>query len=138
MKNESKIGSKCYNDAKYMTIPKKYLHDHLILLLLSVNAFLALLGSLLIVVRLSTSHSNGYIVQCRDCANPAAVNKFSTGSVTELLAFIVFAWLILAVHTLLSLRAYHIHRQLAITFLGLAALLLVLTIIVSSSLLGLR
>lgn len=121
-----------------MATPKKYFHDHVVLLLLSVDAFLTLLASAFVLLRLSSGHGNGYIVQCRDCSNPLAINKFTTGSVAELLSFIAFAFLVLAVHTVLSMRAYHIHRQLAITILGLGILLLVLTIIISNALLMLR
>jgi hypothetical protein len=118
-----------------MAATKKYFHDHLVLLLLSVNAFLAVAGSIFILLRLSTSHGTGYIVQYRASLG---IDAFRTGSVTELLSFIFFAVLILAIHTVLSLRAYKIHRQLAITVLGLGILLLVLTIIISNALLALR
>jgi hypothetical protein len=118
-----------------MAISKKYLHDHLVLLLLSINVFLALAGSLFILFRLSTDHGNSYIVQYR---SSLGINAFKTGGVTELLSFIAFAALVLVVHSVLSLRAYHIHRQLAIAVLGLGSLLLVLTIIVSNALLVLR
>jgi hypothetical protein len=121
-----------------MANPKKYFHDHLVMLLLSVNAFLAIGGSLFILLSLGTSHSSGYIIQCRDCSNAAAVNKFTNGTVISLLGFVVFAALVLAAHTALSFRAYKIHRQLAITILALGVLLLTLTIIVSNSLLVLR
>lgn len=121
-----------------MTIPKKYVHDHLVLLLLSANAFLTILDSLFVLIRLSTTHGNGYIVQCRDCANPTAFNRFTTGSITGLLGFIVFAWVVMVTHTLLSLRAYRIHRQLAVAILSLGTLLLLLTFIVSYALLALR
>lgn len=118
-----------------MATSKKYFHDHLVLLLLSVNAFLALAGSIFILVRLSTSHGNGYIVQYR--AN-LGINAFKTGSVVDLLSFVGFAALVLAIHTSLSLRVYHIHRQLAIFVLSLGILLLLLAIIVSNALLVLR
>lgn len=121
-----------------MATPKKYFHDHLVLLLLSADAFLTLLASAFILLRLSSGHGNGFIVQCRDCSNPLAINKFTTGSVTDLLSFIAFAFVVLGIHTLLSMRAYRIHRQLAVTILGLGVLLLVLTIIVSNALLVLR
>ena len=121
-----------------MATPKKYFHDHVVLLLLSIDAFLAFLASAFVLLRLSAGHGNGYIVQCRDCSNPLAINKFTTGSVTALLSFIGFALLVLVVHTILSMRAYHVNRHLAITILGLGVLLLVLTIIVSNALLVLR
>ncbi len=124
--------------ADNMAISKKYFHDHLVLLLLSINAFLAVAGSLFILLRLSTSHGNGFIVQCRDCSNALAINKFTNGSVIGLLSFVAFLALVLAVHTTLSLRAYKIHRQLAIAILSLGILLMVMTIIISNALLVLR
>jgi hypothetical protein len=121
-----------------MATPKKYFHDHLVLLLLSVNVFLAVAVSLFILISLSTGHSTSYIVQCRDCSNIDYVSRDTKGSVINLLSFAVFAGLTLAANTLLSLRAYRIHRQLAVAILSLGVLLLVLTGIVSYFLLGLR
>jgi hypothetical protein len=118
-----------------MASNKKYFHDHLVLLLLSINAFLAIAGSIFILVRLSTSHGTGYIVQYR---SSLGINAFQTGTVMELLSFVAFAGLVLATHTMLSLRAYKIHRQLAIAVLSLGVLLLLLTIIISNALLVLR
>jgi hypothetical protein len=118
-----------------MATSKKYFHDHFVLLLLSVNAFLAVAGSLFILLRLSTSHGTGYIVQYRASLG---INAFKTGGVVDLLSFIAFAGLVLAVHYFLSRRAYEIHRQLAIAILSLGILLLALTIIISNALLVLR
>jgi len=118
-----------------MATPRKYFHDHLVLLLLSVDTFLAFLASIFVLLRLSTGHGSGYIVQYRPVLG---INSYKTGSVTGLLSFIAFALAILAIHTILSMRAYHVHRQLAIVILGLGTLLLVLTIIVSNALLVLR
>ena len=118
-----------------MATPKKYFHDHIVLLLLSIDTFLAFLASIFVLLRLSAGHGNGYIVQYRPVLG---INSYKTGSVTALLGFIGFALLVLAVHTLLSLRAYHIHRQLAIAILSLGTLLLLLTIIISNALLVLR
>ena len=118
-----------------MATPKKYFHDHLVLLLLSINAFLAIAGSIFILVRLSTSHGNGYIVQYR---SSLGINAFKTGSVVDLLAFVGFAALVFVIHAMLSLKIYHIHRQLSIFILSLGIILLLLTVIVSNALLVLR
>lgn len=118
-----------------MAASKKYFHDHLVLLLLSLNAFAAVAGSIFILVRLASSHGNSYIVQYRPSLGADA---FKTGSVIDLLAFAVFAIIVLVAHTMLSLRAYQIHRQLALAILSLGILLLVLTVIVSNALLMLR
>lgn len=121
-----------------MATPKKYFHDHFVLLLLSINAFLAIVGSIFIIISLTTGHSNAYIVQCRDCSNREFVNKYITGNVVDLLSFIFFAVLVFASNVMLSVRAYRINRQLAIAILSLGILLLVLTIIISNALLVLR
>ena len=121
-----------------MAVSKKYFQDHFVLLLLSINAFLAIAGSILMLVRLSASQGSTYIVQCRDCSNILATDKFTYGGVTGLLSFVAFAALVLAVHAMLSLSAYKVHRPLAITILALGILLLLLTIIVSNALLVLR
>jgi hypothetical protein len=118
-----------------MAISKKYFHDHLVLLLLSINVFLAVAGSILILLRLSTSHGTGYIVQYRASSG---INDFKTGTITELLSFVAFAAMVLVIHAVLSHSAYRIHRQLTIFILSLGILLLTLTIIVSNALLVLR
>ncbi|HVX57932.1 MAG TPA: hypothetical protein VHA37_09490 [Candidatus Saccharimonadales bacterium] len=118
-----------------MATPKKYFHDHFVLLLLSVNAFLAIAGSIFILLRLSTSHGTVYYTQYRPSLG---VNAYQTGNLVNFLALPVFALVVLAVHTALSLRAYKLNRQLAITVLALGILLLILTIIIGNQLLGLR
>lgn len=117
-----------------MTIPKQYLHDRLILLLASINVFLAFLLTVLTLVRVDTSHSS-YIVQYR--AN-VPIDAFKSGSSSELYGFIAFGLLVLVFHTVVSLRVYLIHRHLSAVVLALGTLLLILAIIVSNALLVLR
>lgn len=118
-----------------MATPKQYFHDHLILLLLSVNAFLAIASSIFVLVRLNASHGTSYIVQYRPSLGADA---FQTGSALDLYSFIAFAFVILGIHGVLSYRAYPIHRQLSITILSLGLLLLALVAIVGNALLTLR
>jgi hypothetical protein len=106
-----------------------------VLFLLGINIFLAIADSIFILVRLGTSHGNGYIVQYRPSLG---ISSYQEGSVVELLSFVVFAAIVLVVHTTLSLRAYAIHRQLAIAILCLGVLLLALTAIIGNALLVLR
>jgi hypothetical protein len=61
-----------------------------------------------------------------------------TGSILEIIGFIVFAPLILIINLMLSFRVYKIHRQLAVTVLSLGVFLLVLTVIIGNALLALR
>ena len=118
-----------------MATSKKYFQDHFVLLLLSINTFLAIAGIIFILLRLSSSHGNGYIVQYRP---NLGINSYQTGSVLELISFIIFGLLIMFINTSLSYRLYKIHRQLSIVILSLGILLLVLTIIISNALLLLR
>jgi hypothetical protein len=120
-----------------MAVSRKYLHDHYILLLLSINIFLCLLVALFVIVRLTSGHSTSYIVGCRDCSNPSSI-KFLTGGVSGLLSLIVFSFIVLITHASLSLKSYTIHRQLAVAILSLGILLQILTLAVSNALLVLR
>lgn len=118
-----------------MIIPKKYLHDRLILLLVSVNAFLAMLVSLWVLLKLDSGRSAGYIVQYR---SNLGISALKTGDASELVAFIFFALMVLGIHVVLSIKAYTIRREVSVFILGLGALLLILAFIVSNALLVLR
>ncbi|MDZ7744354.1 MAG: hypothetical protein U5K77_01170 [Candidatus Saccharibacteria bacterium] len=110
---------------------KKYFHDRLILLLLSVNIFLALLTIVLVLLRLDFA-SSGQIIQYR---SNLGLNAFKTGSVIGIMSFMVFSTFVAAFHSYLSYRAYHIRRHFALVVLGLGTLLLILSLIVSNALL---
>jgi hypothetical protein len=118
-----------------MTATSKYFHDRMVMLLFSTNVFLALAASLFVMLRLSSNHGTGYIVQYR---SNLGIDAFKTGNLAGLLSFIVFDLLIVVMHVLLSLRVYSINRHLSTVILGLGVLLLVLSIIVSNALLVLR
>ncbi|MDB5181682.1 MAG: hypothetical protein JWP13_445 [Candidatus Saccharibacteria bacterium] len=118
-----------------MTIPKKYMHDRLVLLLLSINTFLALLTSLWVLLKLDAGRSAGYIVQYRASLGISALR---TGDATDLIAFIGFAIMVLVLHVFLSIKAYSIRREVSIVILSLGIFLLLLAFIVSNALLMLR
>lgn len=118
-----------------MNIPKKYLHDRLILLLLSVNGFLAVLSALWVLFKLDAGRSAGYIVEYRA---GLGISALKTGDASELVAFILFAFLVVIVHTVLSIKAYALRREVSIIILGMGILLLMLSMIVSNALLVLR
>jgi len=118
-----------------MTTTAKYFRDRLVMLLFSTIVFLALALSIFVLLRLSSNHGNGYIVQYR---SNLGLDAFKTGNLAGLLSFVGFAIVAPVIHILLSLRTYAIHRQLAIVILALGVLLLILAIIVSNALLVLR
>lgn len=117
-----------------MASVSKYFHDRMVLLFLSANAFLTVLITISVLFRLQ-GDGEGYIVQYR--AN-LGISAFETGSVDQILSFVLFALLVLGIHTALSWKAYGIKRELAVLILGLGTLLLVLCAIVSDALLAIR
>ena len=116
-------------------MPKKYLHDKLILLLVSGNIFLAFLSAVLIFLRLNVGQGTGYIVQYR---SNLGISAFTTGSINGIIAFAVFAALVLAITIALSIRTYRIRRELAVAVLAAGLMLLVLSVIVSNALMVLH
>jgi hypothetical protein len=118
-----------------MNIPKKYFHDRMVLLLLTINTFVALLSSMLILLRLDGGRTDGYVVQYR--AN-LGLSAFKTGDASTLISFIIFAGLVLIFHTVMSMKMYHLRRHFSVALLAMALLLLVLVMIVSNALLVLR
>jgi hypothetical protein len=118
-----------------MPITKKFLHDKLILLLLTINIFLGFVCSALIIWRLSSGQTGDYIVQRR--AN-LGIDQYTQGNVVPILSFIVFDIFVLVVHSVLSAKTYPIQRQLSVIILAFGTLLLLTAIIVSNALLALH
>ena len=118
-----------------VTIPKKYFHDRLILLLLSINVFMAFLTTVWVLFKLDSGRSAGYIVQYR---SSLGISALKTGDAGELIAFMGFAFMVLVIHSVLSVRAYTIKREVSVIILVLGILLLVMSMIVSNALLVLR
>jgi hypothetical protein len=112
---------------------KKYFQDRIVLLLLSINVFLALLASILVLLRIDTGSGAVQIIQYRPRLGLGAF--YEAGSATGLISFIVFALLVAGFHAFLSFKIYHIRRYFAIAVLSLGTLLLVLTLVISNSLL---
>lgn len=118
-----------------MHVPKKFFQDRTVLLLLSINAFLALVVSVKTLFQLDGGRVDGYIVEYR--AN-LGLSAFRTGTATELIAFILFVSFVLVFHFLLSVKAYHIRRHFSLAILGMGTLLLSVALVVSNALLILR
>ena len=109
-----------------------FFRDHILLLLLSINGFLALGGVIFVLARLGSAHGSGYIVQYR---SSLGVDAFEQGTVSGILIFLAFMILVFTVDAFLSLRAYKLSRNIALIVQSMTALLLVLSIIVSGALL---
>jgi hypothetical protein len=117
-----------------MATEKKYFHDKLVLLILSTNIFLAILSTLIITLKLGSSSPNFHIIQYR---SDLGLSAFKNGTALSLYAFIVFIWLSLIINAILSYKTYHLRRDYSIIVLSLGLLLIVLSMRVSFSLIGL-
>lgn len=118
-----------------MHIPKKYIHDKIVLLLVSISTFLAFLCIALVLLRAGIGQGNdGYIVQYR--AN-LGLSAFTKDSVVPILSFAFFVLATLVINVVLSIRTYPLRRSLSLTVLALGSLVLLLAIIVSNALLAL-
>lgn len=119
-----------------MQIPKKYLHDKFVLLLVSANVFIAFLCIMLILLRMGVGQgSDDYIVQYR---SNLGISAFKSGGLWGIVSFIFFDLLVLLLSIALSMRTFMLRRSLSMAILGLSTFLLLASLIVSNSLLVLR
>lgn len=105
------------------------------MLLLSLNTFLALFSIVLILLRYQSGKGSSYIVQYR---SSLGFDAYERDNALPLFSFIAFALLVLAFHTILSIKIYTARRHFATAILGLSLLLLVISTIVSNALLELQ
>lgn len=118
-----------------MEIPRKYLHDTQILVLVSTAVFLAFLCAALVLLRSGIGQGvESYIISYR--AN-LGLGGYERAGLMSILAFIGFSIVTLLLGLLLSVRTYALRRSLAITVLLLTILLQIFTILVSNALLTL-
>ena len=125
-----------------MAINKHFLQDRTILLLLSFQTFLAMLSSILIMLRLNAlGAKETYLVQFR--SQPNAID-FATGgigfygTVWDIVSFIAAAGLFYVIGLVLAYRVYKVRRELSIVVLVVTIILLMFLFAVSNILLIIR
>ena len=119
-----------------MPVPKQYLQDKLVLLLLSANVFLAFLCAALIFLRLNFGQgAEGYIVEYR---SNLGISAFRVGGIAGLINFAGFAVILAVANIALSIRSYRIRRELSLVILASGLLLLLFATIVSNALMVLH
>jgi hypothetical protein len=116
-----------------MHTPKKYIHDRLVLLLLTANTFFAILTTAIIALRYGGQRNEGFIVQYRPSLG--IIGRYIRGNKVSILSFAVFSIMVLIIHTVLSVKVYPIRRHFALVVLGMGLLLILLSLVISYSLL---
>lgn len=107
---------------------KRYIHDRLVLLLLTISLFFTILISVLILLALSSGTSAVYTIEHRPSLGLSA-NK--AGTALQMSSFVVFVFLVLIFHTFLSIRVYSKRRNFAIVILAMGVMLIIMAGIIS-------
>jgi len=119
-----------------MATQKHFLQDRTALLLVSGSAFLMLAAAVLIMLKLGSGQgTTNYIVSYRASLG---IDRYTTGTVSDIVSFIVAAVLVFSIGLTLSYQAYRVKRELSLTILALTLPLLLFLIVVSNALLVLR
>jgi len=119
-----------------MATNKHFLQDRTALLLVSGTAFLTLMAVVLILLKLGSGQgTSNYIVSYRASLG---IDRYATGTVGDILSFVLAALLIFGLSLTLSFRAYRVKRELSLVVLALTIPLLLFLIVVSNALLVLR
>ena len=119
-----------------MLLSKKFFYDRLVLVLLALNAFFALVGSLFLLLRLDGGDGGSYIVSYR--SNLPILEAFTPGSVIHFVYFVVVSVFILIFHSYVAMRLYESRKGFSLVVLTLGTLLLALIMIVTNALFVLR
>jgi hypothetical protein len=116
-----------------MATNKHFLQDRTALLLVSSTAFLMLLAVTLILLKLGSGrNTSNYIVSYRASLG---IDRYTTGTVKDIVAFIVAAVLMFSISVAMSYRSYRVKRELSLVILALTVPLLLFLIVVSNALL---
>ena len=118
-----------------MDLPKKYLHDRLVLLLITLIAVVVVIGVSLVLLRFDISKNPSTVVAYRPNISGTI---YQVGKPIDIYSLAVFMLFTSAAAIYLSAKIYDIRRFVAIFILASTAFILILSIIVSNSLISLQ
>lgn len=118
-----------------MEIPKKFLHDRLILTLLTVLSLLTVIGISLVLIRFDASRNPTTIVAYRPNISGSS---YQSGRPIDIYGLALFMLLTAVESFVISSRAYTGRRSISVFVLGSGVFLLLLSIIVANALISLQ
>lgn len=118
-----------------MELSKKFLHDRIVLLLITFLAVLLVVGMALVLLRFDVSKNPTTIVAYRP--NISGVS-YQSGKPIDIYSLAVFMAITAIGAVVLSARVYMLKRHLAIFILASSVFLLILSTIVANSLISLQ
>src|SRR5438270_12851423 len=114
-----------------MEIPKKFLHDRLVLLLITLMAILVVIGVSVVLLRFDSSRNPTTIVAYRPNVTGT---QYLSGKPIDIYSLAVFMIMTSGAAIIISSRIYSSKRPAALFLLGSTIFLLILSTIVANSL----
>ncbi|MBX4199429.1 hypothetical protein KW789_00875 [Candidatus Saccharibacteria bacterium] len=118
-----------------MDIPKKFLHDRVVLLLISLLSLLLVVGVSLVLIRFDASRNPTTTVAYRPNITGS---QYQSGKPIDIYSLALFMVLSGVGSVLLSSHVYIVRRALAVFMLAAGVFLLLISIIVSNALISLQ
>ncbi|MBI4033545.1 hypothetical protein HY379_00945 [Candidatus Saccharibacteria bacterium] len=118
-----------------MDLPKKYLNDRVILLLLTLVAILVVIGVSLVLLRFDPSRNPTTTAAYRPSITGM---QYQSGKPLDIYLMAVFMIFTSATALILSVRTYHIRRFVSVFILASTVFLLVISTIVANALISLQ
>ncbi len=118
-----------------MELPKKFLHDRLVLLFIMLLSVLLVVGVSLVLLRFDISKNPTTIVAYRPNISGAS---YQSGKPIDIYSLAVFMAITAVGAVVLSARVYNLKRYLAVFILAGSVFLMVLSTIVANSLISLQ
>lgn len=118
-----------------MELPKKFLHDRLVLLFITIIAAFVVVGVSLVLLRFDVSRNPTTIIAYRP---NIAGSPYISGKPIDIYSLALFMILISAAAIIISARVYEVKRPAAIFMLGSTVFLLILSTIVANSLISIQ
>lgn len=118
-----------------MELPKKYIHDRLVLLLICLISILLVVGISLVLLRFDASNNPTTIVAYRPNISGAS---YQSGKPIDIYSMAIFMGLTAFAAVILSARTYNVQRHISIFILASGLLLMILSTIVANSLISLQ
>ncbi len=118
-----------------MEISKRYLHDRLVLVLITLIAVFFVVGVGIVLLRFDVTKNPTTIVAYRPNISGAS---YQSGKPVDIYSMAVFMLVVAVGAILISARIYPIRKYLAVFILGSSVFLLILATIVANALISLQ
>ena len=118
-----------------MDIPKNYLHDRLVLLLITIVSVVTVIGICVVLLRFDPSRNPIAIVGYRPNVSGTIYQPGKTIDIYSMAVYMIFT---AAASIFLSAKTYQVRRFVSIFILAASIFLLILSTIVSNSLISIQ